>query len=169
MTTTPQRKERTSKSEDRTLAESDRNVVDDQRRASCADVSNKLSDPKADFFHKLVAKVTTEDDGEADRVQGSTSSLDEAKNVDVKEKTASTSSLNVDSKNVDVSVDKMDGRTSKFSEMSRSNACLETASASTVSSLKYASCFSISRMKAHNIASYNEFNQETEQVSFHKI
>ena len=169
--TTP-RKERTTKSEDRTLADVDRNVADDQRRASAsyADVSpNQHRDPKADFFHKLVAKVTTEDnDDEADRVQRSTTSLDSAAvaSVDEKEKTASTSSLNIDA-----GVDKTDGRPNKFSELSRSNACLETATASASSSsaaaasaLKYASCFSISRMKAHNIASYNEFNQETEQV-----
>ena len=153
------------------MADDDRNVADDQRRASYADVSpnQQQRDPKADFFHKLVAKVTTEDnDDEAERVKRSTTSLDGAAapvaSVDENEKTASTSSLNIDA------VDKTDGRPNKFSELSRSNACLESATASasassaSASALKYASCFSISRMKAHNIASYNEFNQETEQV-----
>lgn len=97
------------------------------------------------------------------QVQGSTTSLEDVKSV---EKSASSSSLNV---NDDYGVEKVDGRANKFSELSRSNASLETASNSASAAMKYASCFSISRRKAPNIASYNEFNKETEQVrNYHK-
>ena len=163
--------ERTSKSEDRTLLDDESDVVEERRRASSVDVpasSTKHSDLKADFFHKLVAKATTDDN--ADTVQGSVTSLD-SKNVD---KNASTASLDqnvvVESHKVsemsrsNTSLEKVDGRPPKFSELSRSNVSLESTASHVAATTKYASCFSISRIKAHNIASFNEFNKETEQV-----
>jgi hypothetical protein len=161
--------ERTSKSEDRTLLDDESSVVEERRRASSVDVpasSTKNSDLKSDFFHKLIAKATTDDD--ADTMQGSVTSLD-SKNVD---KTASTTSLdhNVESQKAtelsrsNTSLEKVDGRQTKFSELSRSNMSLESTASHVASTTKYASCFSISRIKAHNIASFNEFNKETEQV-----
>ena len=74
LATSPKRKERTSKSEDRTLLDDvDINGVDERRRASCVDVtttSTKNVDPKAEFFHTLVAKVNTEaEDDDVDTVR----------------------------------------------------------------------------------------------------
>ncbi len=170
--------ERTTKSEERTLNSDFRpsTEFDEMRRATSVDNSSKNnSELTAVFFNKLVAKVSTNESLNHEPVDteiNSTSSLD-TKNVDLGastkslttqnvEMTASTTSLDVDNNCVaesqklsevfrsNTSLENVDCRQSKFSEMSRSNVSLESTASHVATANKYASCFSISRIKAHN-------------------
>ena len=135
-------------------------------------VYNIFADLTADFFNKLVDQMSKSDSpyGTTDTVDmGSNMSLD-SNNVenDIK---ASTTSLDIgqkcsESHRSNTSLENIECRTSttKFGggEMSRSNVSLESTSTHVPS--KFASCFSISRIKPQGIESFNEFNKETDQV-----
>ena len=178
--------ERTTKSEERTLDLRHSTEFDEMRRANSVDNSSKNNtDLTKVFFNKLVAKVSTTEslnNEPVDTEKGSTTSLEtknlassatslSAQNVEL---TTSTTSLDVENNcaieklsevfRSNTSLENVDCRQSKFSELSRSNASLESTALHVAAANKYASCFSISRIKAHNIASFSEFNKETEQV-----
>ena len=125
-------------------------------------------DLKANFFNKLVDQMSKSDSpyGTTDTVDmGSNISLD-SNHTDT-DKKASTTSLDMgqkcsESHRSNTSLENVVECRTKFSEMSRSNVSLESTVTHVPS--KFASSFSISRIKPQGIASFNEFNKETDQV-----